>query len=141
MSGRKCSEFRLQRERKEKLRLLQSLGNLHTEVQGLQERLTTMLNNASEGLRTTFAEDIQQAQRWLAQVVLPDIHALGMDTDIGKLRNVQTALEQITAEGRQIQKQLTVTFTQKADEMGQRLTERLADVERNYLSHQHVRRL
>jgi len=39
MSGRKCSEFRLQREREEKLRLLQTLNNLHVEVNALKERL------------------------------------------------------------------------------------------------------
>jgi hypothetical protein len=141
MSGRKCSEFRLQREREEKLRLIQNLGNLHAEVNGLKERVTTALNSASEGLRTTFAEEVRHAQRWLDTLALPDIDGLGMDTDLTTLRATQSALEKAAALGREMQERLTVTFTQKADAIGQHLARRLAAVERKYIGRQQLLRL
>lgn len=49
-----------------------------------------------------------------------------------------TQLEQAAVEGRKIQEALTVAFTQKADELGQRLARRLAEVERLYVSNQRL---
>lgn len=138
MSGRKCSEFRLQREREEKPRMLQSLGNLHAEVTGLKARIKTLREGISEGLRTTFAADMQQAQRWLAQVAPPDIQALGMDTEVARLQTTQAALEQVASQGRQMQERLTVTLTQRADDMGRRLAQRLAEVEQRYIGRQQL---
>ena len=141
MSGRKCSEFSLQRERAEKLRLLQGLGNLHAEVNGLRERVTDLCDEASEGLRATFAEDVQQAQHWLAQGAPAAIRGLGMDTDLTTLRMTHAALEQTAVRGRQAQEVLTLAFSQKADEMGQRLARQLTEVERQYIGYQHLLRL
>ncbi len=138
MSGRKCSEFRLQREREEKLRMLQSLGNLHAEVTGLKARIRTLLEGMSEGLRTTFAADMHQAQHWLAQVAPPDIQALGMDTDVARLQTTQATLEQVASQGRQMQERLTVTLTQRADDMGQHLAKRFAEVEQRYIGRQQL---
>ena len=73
MSGRKCSEFQLQQEREEKLRLLQNLSNLHAEVNGLKAHAATQLEGASEGLRTTFVSEVARAKSWLSQGGLPDI--------------------------------------------------------------------
>ncbi|MBM3239023.1 hypothetical protein FJZ31_22245 [Candidatus Poribacteria bacterium] len=141
MSGRKCSKFRLQREREEKLRLLQTLNNLHAEVNALKERLATVLADASEGLRSTFVKEVKDTQQWLNRLNLPDISRLSMDTDLAALNPVREQLEQAVAHGRRFQETLTVAFTKKADEMGQRLAKRLAEVERFYLSRQQLLRL
>lgn len=141
MSGRKCSEFRLQQEREEKLRLLQSLENRHAEVDGLKKRLTAILNGASEGLRTTFADNVQHAQLWLSQTPLSNIRGLGMDTDVTNLRTIQSALERVVVQGRQIRETLTMALTRKADEMGRRLAKRLDEVERDYISREQLLRL
>lgn len=138
MSGRKYSEFRLQREREEKLKLAQDIGNLHSEVSALQKRVVSMLEEASEGLRTTFAQEVQQAQRWLDQLDPPHVKGLGIDTDLSVLQATCNELEQIAGKARQVRETLAVAFTQKADEMGKRLVRRLAEVERAYIGHRQL---
>jgi len=76
MSGRKCSEFRLQQGREEKLRLLQDLRSLQAEVETLKQRTTALLDSASAGLRATFATEVQYVQRWLDRLTVPDLRDL-----------------------------------------------------------------
>ena len=141
MSGRKCSEFQLQQERAEKLRLLQSLTSLHSEAQSLKERTATLLDTVSEDVRASFSNEVHSAQQWLSQVDVPDIKGLGMETNVASLRTTNSKLAQAAVQGRQARETLTVAFTQKADELGRRLAGRLAEVERAYISRQQLLRL
>jgi hypothetical protein len=141
MSGRKCSEFQLQQERTERLRLLQSLTNLHAEVQSLKERTAILLNDVSQGVRMSFVDEVKHAQGWLNQLDLPNIKGMGMDSNVATLRTVHSKLEQVVFQGRQARETLTIAFTQKADELGRRLAGRLAEVERTYISRQQLLRL
>jgi hypothetical protein len=141
MSGRKCSEFQLQQERTEKLRLLQSLTSLHAEVQSLKERTATLLDTVSGGVRASFPNEVHSAQQWLSQIDFPDIKGFGMDTNSVTLRTTNSKLEQAAVQGRQARETLTIAFTQKADELGRRLAGRLAEVERIFISRQQLLRL
>lgn len=134
MSGRKCSKFQLRQEREQKLRLIQNLGNLHAEITGLKQHCASLLKNASAGLRSTFANEVRGAERWLNETSIPDVSGLDMEAALDLINKTNAQLENTAAEGRKLQELLTVTFTQKADELGQRLTKRLAEVERLYIS-------
>jgi hypothetical protein len=133
MSGRKCSEFRLQRERERRLELVQSITGLHTEIGALQERIETMLREASAGLHATFAQEVREARRWLDRPKVPSIKGLGMETSSDTLKATHRDLEQIASRARRIRETLAVSFTQKADEMGQHLAHQLAEAERDYI--------
>ena len=138
MSGKKCSQFRLKREREKKLRLIQGIENFHAEVINLEKRVGNLLGEASEGIRSTFGAEVQRAQNWLDRVDLPNIKKMGEKTNLGILRKTHTDLKQMATGGRQVQEELIVAFTQKADKMGQHLTRRLAEVENLLGSGQHL---
>jgi hypothetical protein len=141
MSGRKRSEFQLQREREEKLRLGQGVRNLHAEASGLKERVARLLDGASEGLRSTFTGEVLQAKQWLSQAKLPSIDGLDMNTDLAVYRSTQAELERAATQGRRIHEALAVAFTQKADEMGKRLAKRVAEADSVYIGRQQLARL
>ncbi|MBW1953901.1 MAG: hypothetical protein JRI66_12615, partial [Deltaproteobacteria bacterium] len=61
MSGYKYSQIALQRERQQKLDLLEQLAETEQEAQGLQQEMTRMLAELSPGLRASFAAPIAQA--------------------------------------------------------------------------------
>lgn len=141
MSGRKCSEFQLQQERAEKLRLLQSLTSLHAEVQSLKERTAALLDTVSEGMRASFPDETRDARQWLNDlnaVSVPEIEHLGMDTELSLLRMTHETLERAATQGRRARETLTIAFTRKADELGQRLAGRLAEVERDFIRFQQL---
>lgn len=135
MSGHKCSQVRLQREREEELRLLQQVRGLHAEAVGLKERVEALLIGASPGLRATFPGETGRAERWLTQTPIPEVEGLGVGVGVAAFKDTEGRLAPVVSEGRQIQEALSIAFTQKADEMGRRLAGRLAEVERLYLSH------
>jgi|GEM_PF-1426920 len=129
MSGLKCSEFQLQREREQKLQLVQNVSKLQAEINGLQKLVQEMLNKASKGLRDTFAQEVKQAQGWVERLKLPDTHSLGMESDLSSLQSAESQLKQKVAEARRQQEALSVAFSQKAGEMGRRTAQHLAELE------------
>ncbi|MCL6533665.1 MAG: hypothetical protein K6U12_10370 [Armatimonadetes bacterium] len=141
MSGVKYSGFRLRQEREQRMRLLQEINTLSGELRALQTHLQTTIDNASEGLRTTFSDKVAQAQAWLRSLTFPNTEQLDMSTDTARLNEVRQQLNQIAARGRQLQETLTFAFTQKADEMGRRLAQQLATAEQVYLGRQELLRL
>jgi len=138
MSGRKRSEFFLLQERAEKIRTLQDINNLYSEVNALKQQIDQIIAGASQGLRSTFDKDITAAQNWLNHAVIPEVKGLDMQTALTSLNATKSGLEQATLAGRKLQESLIIDFTQKADEMGKRLAKHLADVERIYLSSQQL---
>lgn len=138
MSGRKCSEYQLQQERAERLRLLQTLANLRSEANGLRERVQGMLSSASPGLRSTFSAEVQRAERWLTPLELPEAATFDMTTSRDVVDTAHRRLQLATAEGRRAFADLTLAFTQKADALGCQLAARLAEAERSEISHREL---
>ena len=141
MSGIKVSNYQLQREREEKLRLVGSVSSAHSEVKGLRARVAELVGSASPGLRATFATQVAQAQAWLDGLDLPELRGLGMNATNDALSAAQNQLRRAAAEGRRFQEALTVAFTEKADEMARGLARRLAEVEQLFLKAQELLRL
>jgi hypothetical protein len=138
MSGVKCSEFRLRQEREQRMRLLQEINNLVSELHALEKHLHTVIVSASEGLRTTFSSEVNQAEAWLGSLSVPQSALLDVNGDIAYLRQIQQQLTKQVKRGRELQESLTVAFTQKADELGRRLAQQLAQAEQSYLSRQEL---
>jgi LPS O-antigen subunit length determinant protein (WzzB/FepE family) len=138
MSGRKVSQYRLRREREEKMRLVREVANAAGEAAGLKRRVAQTLSQASDGLRSTFAGEVKRAQAWLDTVEIPETASLGMNTDNGTLNAAKRKLDQAASEAKRLQESLAVAFTQKADEMGRRLSQRIAEVEGLYARRQEL---
>ena len=136
MSGEKYSEYRLRRERAERLQLEQRIGSLQAECQALQARAFEMVAGVSEGLRTTFSAEVQQAQRWLDTCEASDLGKPAGEPGLDGLRAAQQQLDRALSQGREVLQTLTVALTQKADELGRRLAGRLARVEQAALARQ-----
>lgn len=134
MSERKYSEYRLQREREEKLRLLGRISSLQGELGALKQRVSLLLESASEGLRSTFAKEVAAARDWLSGVRMEQGKSVDMDVEIGLMQKVERELDRQVGQGRSVQESLTVAFTQKADAMGQELAQHIAKLEQRYLS-------
>lgn len=141
MSGYKYSDFSLALERARKHEHLQRIRNAYSEAQGLSERISEQIESASEGLLETFVEETARAQRWLEQLELPNLQRLGMRTSLGILQDIRAELDQVVARGRRVQKVLSVSFTQKADALGQELAGRLADLEGRFAAARELLRL
>ena len=129
MSGRKVSEYKLAQERALKLKALSTIKANHSTLSATKKRLSEVLKGASPGLRSTFAGEVQEAERWLHGTDVPDIGKLDMNTSDSMISSIQSSLGRKAGEGRRLQEKLTIAFSQRADEMGQRLAKKLAEVE------------
>ena len=98
MSGEKYTEIQLQRERQEKLSLLQTLQSLQSESAALQQQLADQINSMSEGLRATFNAEVAASRQWL-QGATP-VGKYSMDHSLADVRQAQRRQEQITSAGR-----------------------------------------
>lgn len=136
MSGEKYTEVQLQRERQEKLDLLQSLQSLQAECTALQKQLANQINGMSEGLRTTFNAEVATSRQWLQE--LGPVDAYSMDRDIDELRQARRRWEPITTAGRTYLKNLQLALTQKADALGHAVAEQRVVVTQLLLQHREV---
>lgn len=133
MSGRKVSNYQLQREREERLRLARSIASLREEIGSLKKRVEADLAGASAGLRASFPAEVARAEKWVKEMNLPG-QSPATATGFAEL-------EKIAAEGRSAQQALTLALTRKADEAGKRLSQRLAKAQGLYLGQQELLRV
>lgn len=136
MSGEKYTEVQLQRERQEKLDLLQSLQSLQAESAALQKQLAGQINAMSEGLRATFNAEVTASRQWL-QGPTP-VDAYSMDHPLDELRQAQRWQEQVANAGRTCLKNLQLALTQKADALGRAVAEQRVAVTQLLLQHREV---
>ncbi|MCS7279056.1 MAG: hypothetical protein NZ530_03230 [Thermodesulfobacteriaceae bacterium] len=141
MSGLKYSEYQLEREKEEKIQLLQEIANFKNEIELIKDYLEDLLHHTSEGLKLTFFQEVKEAQKWLDTLEIPKIEDLSMDTELSILRKTHSQLKEIVEKGRKIQEVLTFAFTQKADEMGKTLTKKLNDLKQFYFENYRVLKL
>jgi hypothetical protein len=139
MSGKKYTQVQLQRERQEKLDLLQSLQSLLAECTALRKQLEDQVNGMSEGLRSTFNAEVAASRQWLHGTTLVDTYS--MDHRLDDLRQAQRRQEQITNAGRTCLKNLQLALTQKADAIGRAVAEQRVTVTQFLLQYGEVLRL
>ncbi|MBW1918538.1 MAG: hypothetical protein JRI57_11045 [Deltaproteobacteria bacterium] len=112
MSGYKYSQIALQRERQQKLDLLEQLAETEQEAQGLQQEMTRMLAELSPGLRASFAAPIAQAEKWQQQWSAGP--KLTINASLGEIEGaLQTARQQLAA-GQSRVKELVQVITHTA---------------------------
>ncbi|MFQ6054633.1 MAG: HEAT repeat domain-containing protein [Methanosarcinales archaeon] len=114
MSGYKYSEFALEREREEKMRLLEDLKNAKSQINGLLEK-------AHEGIKSTFIKEIENANIWLRKC-----------ESIEEQKIALSDLKSLSKEGEATLSTLIETFTQKADKMEKTLNYKLSHLEGLY---------
>lgn len=129
MSGRKYSQFELQKEREEKIRLLQTIRTLKAETNALRNWIRNRLTNTSPGLLETFQKEVQAAQIWLESSSNLSFGKEDISSSLSLLRNIQKKLGEIVAKGKVVQEELSVAFTKKADAMGSSLAREYAEIE------------
>jgi hypothetical protein len=128
MSGVKTTDYRIARERAEKIARIKGITARQAEVETLRGRMDEMLGNVSDGLRATFANEVERAQRWLA---LPDPSTIRaeMRTGVAELADAYQAWDAGAQAGRQQYEALQLAFTRKADALGQRLAKLVTQAE------------
>jgi hypothetical protein len=141
MSGRKDWEYRLARERQAKLDLVRQIERRRSEVAALREHVAAALEGASEGLRATFRNESEQARQWLRQGGNRPEAAVDAGKDLPALREVLAQTDRDAAEGRRVQEALSVALTRKADALGRRLAQVLAQAEQACLGASDLARL
>ncbi len=99
------------------------------KVNGMRRRIASLFDEASEGLRASFPEEVRRARAWLERRDLPDSRQFGMTTGRDKFQRSRQLLENALSEGRRIQESLSVALHQRADALGRHMAARLAEVE------------
>lgn len=132
MSGLSRSLYRIEQARKVRLRLLDELRDLQREGRALRKAVEQTLANASEGVRATFAGEVAAASAWLGLGV--PTSSVDMDTAVPNANRVRDEIADAVKAGRERHAALVIAFTQKADEMGRRLSADLAEAECGYLA-------
>ncbi|MCS7305546.1 MAG: hypothetical protein NZ602_10625 [Thermoguttaceae bacterium] len=138
MSGEKYTQLRLTREREQKLEAMQKIRQLIDTVKGVGKLLETMLAQASPGLKQTFSQETQAAMAWAKQIDLSFAEGLSTDESLDRFQQVQERLARLSSEGRRLQEQLQVAYTQKADQLGRRLSQQLAELEGDFQAHRQL---
>lgn len=138
MSGQKYSEFQLQKEREDRLKLVQDIQNLSSESKVLINRLREMLLNASAGIKNTFKDDVDKANKIISKHLQLSNSEINLDSNAGNLRHSQNSLQQAVNELRKTHLDLKVAFTEQANEIGQKLSKYLAKLEGKIMTHEQL---
>lgn len=136
MSGVKYSRFELERQRAERLRLVQDIKGEQDKLSGILARVRAMLDEASAGLRESFSGEVRQVESFLSGMRIPKTDALTADSPQSELSRVRGELEELSRKAAEVQRNLVTTFGKKADEVGRALTAQLADVEQVFAGEQ-----
>jgi len=133
MSGLKTSTFQLERERALRLIQIQQVAALRNLILELSNAISQRLEQASPGLRATFADEVTEARNWIV-ASQPDRATNGPESGASDLARVYQQLAAVSREGQRIQSTLSLALSQKADEMGQGLARRLGTVRGSFLA-------
>lgn len=128
MSGVKVSRVDMEADTRRRLALVADLEEAHRQAQALHAHMENALADASEGLRSSFPEEIRRAEDWL-NADKREISDIDMNTTASALQSGVSQSQADVARGRQVQEALTIALTQKADAIGRQMAQRLAAVE------------
>jgi hypothetical protein len=138
MSGHKCSDIELDAGLVERLALVRSLDLHHSTVCGLVKRLRETLDNASDGLKASFAAEVNRVEAFLASTQIPEVKPFDANSPKATLLAV---CRQVSAQARQaaeLQEKLDELLGQAAERQTRELTGRLAGLCRLYAGHREL---
>ena len=129
MSGRKYSEFTLEREREQRMRLVAAVGDGQGRCRGLTAQIQRTLDLATEGLKTTFEAEVQQASAWLREANRQTKAHWPSEPGNEALTARLGTLNGLSRRGERVLRALTMSFTQKAGEMEAALVDTLSQLQ------------
>ncbi|NIM13848.1 MAG: hypothetical protein GTO45_17530 [Candidatus Aminicenantes bacterium] len=131
MSGYKYSQVALKREKQEKMNLINSIQRALRKLKGLAAAIDDTLNQAREGIKQTFSQEVNKVGEWINEVDSIN-HRVTMDMTIGTLKTRLSHTNSAVNRGEAIWDTLVNSFTQKADAMEKRLISKLSQLQGMY---------
>jgi hypothetical protein len=118
MSGRKRTNIRLDNVREQKNLLLNQINTLQNEINGIQRQVQQVLSDASEGVKSHFAQEAETARQWLTKILSQSpSDPLSLSSDMTDLRDRSSQLQTAAQEGWQIHQRLGEAFVKQAGQL------------------------
>ncbi|MBM4354112.1 MAG: hypothetical protein FJ109_10015 [Deltaproteobacteria bacterium] len=130
MSGLKCSEYTLEARRERVARLKNQIERTASQAMSFQQEVSRYLAEASEGLRSTFAAETEEAREWLkrVEVIGREKKSWLMSDNEADLHSRQSLASELSAGGQSVRAHLAEAYVSKAGRMRKGLSCALADV-------------
>jgi hypothetical protein len=138
MSGHKCTEIELDAELVERLALVRSLDVHHGAVCGLVKRLRETLDQASDGLKSSFAADVNRVEEFLSATQIPEIQQFDARSPKTTLLAICRQVSALARQAAELQEKLDHLLGQAAERQTRELITRLADLSRLYAGHREL---
>lgn len=137
MSGYKYSQVALKREKQEKMNLKNSIHNVLRKLKGLAAVINDTLNQTREGIKQTFAQEVNKAIGWLNEVDSLN-QEVTIDMTIGTLKTRLSSTNSIVNRGEIIWDTLVNSFIQKANALEKKLTSKLSQLQGMYSGNKEI---
>jgi len=121
MSGLKYSKIELEKERKAYQEALAKINSLLGNIDGIRERINTILDDIPQGVKESFPEEIQRVRIWQARGI-PSISE-GMSSN--ELNRIAESLKGINDEGNEVLSLLIDVKEKRREEKARRLIAKL----------------
>lgn len=140
MSGYKYSQFRLKKEKELKIYFKNGIQHAARRLNGLAAAVDDTLNQAPQGIKKTFEQEVNNAKKWQEEVndVGKNSIRMFMKLPINELRKIHTHMQSLVNRGEILMDTLVTCFKQTASQMETRLVSRLSRLESMLSGHQEV---
>jgi hypothetical protein len=138
MSGLKESEIALKKEKEEKIKSINKITEMRGKLAGISTIMKNTLQNAPQGVKTTFEKDVDASLSWIRQFERSDKEKYTLDANQEKLNSVLLSLENQLNNGQNIFAALTTSLTQKANVLEKSLYIGLDQLRCTYTGYQEI---
>ena len=135
MSGYKYSTAELDRQREQQLRLLSSMNETRRVLDWLAARIREHLEKMPEGLKASFAGEVEDAASWLRAEEEQRREAYDMRTETSTLRSATSSASALLKRGHEIRNTLALDLARRSDAMAKALVSKLSGLEGTYYAH------
>ena len=135
MGGRRYSQLLLERERAEKLQLVQQIGAIQGTIEGYRHELDELLATSTAGIRETFGEQVEAAISWMDSNDKFLGQTVDVDRPLVELQQIHEKCSEVAIAGGRLFKDLGVSFTKVGDEMARDLAHRIVCVRERMAAH------
>ena len=117
MSGYKYSTVDLDRQRERQLRLLSSMNEIRRVLDWLAARIREHLEMMPEGIKASFAGEVEDAASWLHTEEEQGREAYDMRTEISTLTSATSSASALLKRGHEIRNTLALDLARRSDAM------------------------
>jgi hypothetical protein len=131
MSGYKYSQIALKKEKELKIYFKNGIQHASGRLNGLAAAIDDTLNQAPEGIKKTFEQEVNNAKKWQEEVneVGKNSIRMSMSMPIAKLRKIHTHVQSLVSRGEILLDTLVTCFNRRADQMEKSLVCKLSRLE------------